>query len=227
MVHELAPLVRRLGCTADPAAPTACLEAAVGPVAFVATMTGIGMQAGTEATHRVVDAGVDHVAIVGIAGGIGPGLAIGDVIAPAAVLHAGTGRLHVPSPTGPGPTHGILRSSDDFCTDADVLAALAADGVIALDMESGAVAEACEARGVAWSVFRAISDRPADRLVDDGIWAMTGADGTADPGARRRYLAGDPDAHARLRRLATDMETAAEAAAAAALAAFTGGDAPG
>jgi hypothetical protein len=88
-------------------------------------------------------------------------------------------------------------------------------------METAAVAEACESRGVAWSVFRAISDRPADRLLDDGIWAMTGADGRADPEARRRYLDADPDASARLRRLAADMETAAEAAAVAALAAFT------
>jgi hypothetical protein len=221
MVHELAPLVRRLGLPPDPGDPTGCLEATVGTVTFVATMTGIGMQPGADAAHRVIDAGVDHVAVLGIAGGIGAGLEIGDVIAPAAVLHAGTGRLHVPAATGPEPRHGILRSSDDFCTDADVMAALVADGVIALDMETAAVAEACESRGVAWSVFRAISDRPADRLLDDGIWDLTGADGRADPEARRRYLDADPDASARLRRLAADMETAAEAAAVAALAAFT------
>lgn len=220
MTHELAPLVRLLGLEARPSSPPGCLEAEVDGVAFVATMTGIGMQAGADAAHRVIDAGVGHVAVVGIAGGIGPGLEIGALVCPASVLHAETGRHHVPVHLGPGPSAGIIRSSDHFLTDDDTLAAFAAAGVVALDMESGAVGEACEARGVPWSVFRSISDRPADKLVDAAVWEMTGADGGADPDALRAYLEADPAAGDRLSRMAADMAIAVQVAAEAAITAF-------
>lgn len=220
MTHELAPLVHRLGLAARPTSPVGCLEAEVAGAAFVATMTGIGMQAGAEAAHRVIDAGVDHVAVVGIAGGIDPGLEIGALVVPESVLHAGTGRSHVPAPVGTVVPRGIIRSSDEFLTDDDAVAALVGAGVVALDMETGAVAEVCEARGVPWSVFRSISDRPADRLVDTAVWEMTGPDGAADPDALRRYLDADPGAAGRLARMAADMQLAVEVAADAALAAF-------
>ena len=220
MTHELAPLVRLLGLEARAASPPGCLEAEVDGVAFVATMTGIGMQAGAEATHRVIDAGVEHVAVVGLAGGIGPGLEIGALVLPESVLHAETGRHHVPVHLGDAPAAGIIRSSDHFLTDDDAMAAFVADGIVALDMESGAVGEVCEARGVPWSVFRSISDRPADKLVDSAVWEMTGADGGADPEALRRYLEADPAARDRLARMAADMEVAVTVAAEAAVRAF-------
>lgn len=217
MTHELAPLVRRLGLEARATSPPGCLEASVAGVAFVATMTGIGMQAGSDAAHRVIDAEVDHVVVVGIAGGIDPDLAIGTLVVPASVLHAETGRTHVPARLGEVEPRGVIRSSDEFLTDDDALAALLAAGVVALDMETGAVAEACEARGVPWSAFRSISDRPADGLVDSAVWEMTGPDGGADPDALRRYLDADPHAGARLARMAADMELAVNVAADAAL----------
>ena len=75
-----------------------------------------------------------------------------------------------------------------------------AEAVVALDMETAAVAVVCEERNVPWSAFRAISDRPRDKLVDAAVWEMTGPDGSADPDALRRYLATDPDARTRLAR---------------------------
>ena len=84
-------------------------------------------------------------------------------------------------------------------------------------METGAVAEVCEARGVPWSAFRSISDRPADKLVDAAVWEMTTEDGGADPDSLRRYLDADPDAAARLARMAADMEIAVRVAAEAAV----------
>jgi adenosylhomocysteine nucleosidase len=221
MTHELAPLVRRFGLEARATSPPGCLEATVDGVGFVATMTGIGMQAGADAARRVLDAGVEHVAVVGIAGGIDPALEIGALVVPESVLHAGTGRHHVPARIGDVEPRGIIRSSDEFLTDDDAFAALVATGVVALDMETGSVAEVCDARGVPWSVFRAVSDRPADKLVDAAVWAMTGPDGGADPDALRRYLDADPGAGDRLARMAADMELAVRVAADAAFAAFT------
>lgn len=219
MTHELAPLVERLGLTARASSPPACLEATVDGVTVIATMTGIGMQAGAEAAHRVIDAGVEHVVVVGIAGGIGPGLEIGALVVPDTVLHAETGRHHVPARLGDAPVGGVIRSSDEFTDDDALLAAFVEAGIVALDMETAAVAEVCEARDVPWSVFRAISDRPADRLVDNAVWAMTGPDGGADRDALARYLESDPGARARLARMAADMGVAVQVAADAAIAA--------
>src|SRR6476469_8382533 len=132
MTHELAPLVTMLGLEPRSDDPYTLHDATVGGVEFVATMTGIGMAAATDATHRILDDGpVDYVIVVGIAGGIEPGQEIGD-------------------------------------------------GYIALDMETAAVAAVCEARGAQWTVFRSISDRPSDGLVDSTVWEMTEMDGSAD-----------------------------------------------
>jgi len=220
MTHELAPLVAMLGLVARSADPDALHDATVDGVAFVATMTGIGMAPAAVATHLVLDDGADHVIVVGIAGGIGPALEIGALVVPDAVIHGDTGRRHVPTRIGDGPVGGLIRSGDDFLTDDAALDRLVAEGVVALDMETAAVAVVCEDRNVPWSVFRAISDRPRDKLVDAAVWEMTGPDGSADPDALRRYLAADPDARARLARMAADMEIAVDVAARAALAAL-------
>lgn len=218
MTHELAPVLSRLGLDPRPDDPGALHRAHVEGIEIVVTMTGIGMAAAADATRRVVDdAAVDHVVVVGIAGGIGPTLPIGALVVPEAVLHGEAGTRHVPAPLGEHEPAGLIRSSDDLLTDETAIAALVAEGVVALDMETAAVAAACEARGVPWSVFRAISDRPADGLVDNAVWEMTRPDGSADPDALRRYLAADAQAAARLSRLARDMEVATAVAATAAL----------
>ena len=92
-----------------------------------------------------------------------------------------------------------------------------ADGVVALDMETAAVAEVCETRSTAWSVFRSLSDRSSDGLVDQAIFVLIQPDGTANVGALVRYLASDPRAGDRLAQLARDMEIATNAAAQAAI----------
>ena len=50
---------------------------------------------------------------------------------------------------------------------------MAAQGVVAVDMETAAVAAVCEAAACPWSVFRGISDYAGEGLVDDAIFAMT------------------------------------------------------
>ena len=53
---------------------------------------------------------------------------------------------------------GKLVTHDDFDMGPDEHARLVADGFIAVDMETAAIAAVCEARGCAWSAVRAISD---------------------------------------------------------------------
>jgi adenosylhomocysteine nucleosidase len=193
-------------------------DATVDGVVFVATMTGIGMAAATDATHRILDDGpLDCVIVVGIAGGIEPGQEIGDVLVPEAVLHSGTGSTYAPAALGGHTPRGKIRCGDDFLTDHGVLAALVDDGFVALDMETAAVAAVCEARGVQWTAFRSISDRQSDGLVDTEVWEMTQIDGSADEDQLTRYLQENPEAAARLAQMAADMEIAVNAAAAAAI----------
>lgn len=208
MSHELAPLVERFGLVARGDGPDPFYDGAVGETAVVAVMTGIGLAAAATATHRVLaDGGVDRVVVVGIAGGIDPGLDIGAVVVPEAVVDDDW-RAFVPAPLPGTAAHGLVRSSDEFLTDDAAIVRLRERGVIALEMETAGVAPVCEARGVPWSVVRGISDRPADRLVDAAVWEMTGPDGSADPDGLRRYLAADAGAAARLARLAADMARA-------------------
>ena len=71
-------------------------------------------------------------------------------------------------------------TSDDFHVDPDELVELEAAGVIALDMETAAVAAVCEKHGCAWSVVRSISDMANDHPIGDDVMNLARPDGTAN-----------------------------------------------
>ncbi len=115
--------------------------------------------------------------------------------------------------------HPAARSAaaTSSITDPVRLAEMGASGVIAVDMETAAVAAVCESAGRAWSAFRGISDYAGEGLVDQELFEATNPDGTADPDAIKRYLAAHPEKVEVLQRLAQDTTLATEAAAAAAI----------
>jgi hypothetical protein len=84
-------------------------------------------------------------------------------------------------------------------------------------METAAVAEVCEERGVPWSVVRAISDRASDGSVDAEIFGLSYQDGSANLPAVARYVLRHPGAVPRLVRLARGSKLATERAADAAI----------
>ena len=187
---------------------------ASGPIALVAGKTGIGTKLAAEATERMLDGGgVEHVMVVGIAGGMGPSR-VGDIVYPEVVVDKATGAEYRPSPLSAVPSRGRLITHDDFDIQNDQRDALADAGVIAVDMETAAVAGVCERRGVPWSAVRAISDlvgvTPAD-VID-----LANADGTPNMRASLRYLVTKPWRIPRLVRLGLDSTRAASAAAKAA-----------
>ena len=106
---------------------------------------------------------------------------------------------------------GVLYTSDTIIGDPGQLDRLRGDGVVALDMETAAVGACCEAGGRPWSVFRAISDRVADGIVDQSTLAMTRPDGRADLGAVARVVLRHPGALGRLAKLGRDTATATAA----------------
>jgi uridine phosphorylase len=213
MVHELEPLVRDLGMDDEGDHHIGM----VGDVEIVAMVTNMGIAAGAEAARRMLTHDVDHVMVVGIAGGVDHSLRIGQVVVPERVLDRATGRTFTPTRCGDIEPRGTISCGDDFVTDPATIAQWEADGVVAVEMETSGVAPVCEDAGCEWSVFRGISDFADGGLVDDGVFALANPDGTSDPEAMQRYLAENPDRGKVLEQLAHDMHLATDAAAAAAI----------
>ena len=130
----------------------------VGSVAVVAMKTGMGTERAGRATEQLLDStAVDHVMVIGIAGGMGPS-AVGDVLFPAVVVDKDSGREYAPHALPGVQLAGKIVTHDDFDMGPDEHARLVADGFIAVDMETAAIASVCEARECDWSAVRVISD---------------------------------------------------------------------
>ena len=85
-------------------------------------------------------------------------------------------------------------TTDGLFDDDDIWRPIVERGFGAVDMEAAGVAEVCEAAGVDWSVYRGISDRPDEHIVDQAVFSLSKPDGSADPVAVAKYLARDPAA---------------------------------
>ena len=109
-------------------------------------------------------------------------------------------------------TNGLTTKTAD-------LAALRAQGVVSLDMETAAIAELCEARGIPWSVFRVISDRASDGTVDEEVFRLSNQDGTPNPEAIARYMEEHPERLPVLAQMAEDAKLATRTAVEAAISA--------
>ena len=199
----------------------ALLSGAVARVEVVAATTGIGTRAATRAAEHLMDATrVDHLVVVGIAGGIGASVDIGDLIVPDLVLDLATGVEHRPALLGDTASRGTLVTSDVLLVDANEAARLEERGAIAIDMETAAIAAVCERRRCPWSVFRAISDRADDGSTDAAVLGLAGPDGRPNLPALARFMLGKPWRVPQLARLARGMRLATSAAAAAAVSAL-------
>jgi nucleoside phosphorylase len=218
MRPELRPLVRPLALRRVDSGSGASFSGTLGRLEIAATITGIGTGAAARAAERVLDAGaVDHLVVVGIAGGIGASVAIGDLVVPERVVDLATDSEYRPAALGDVAPRGTLVTSDGLLADRGELRRLAETGAVAIDMETAAIAAVCERRGCAWSVFRGISDRADDGSMDEAVFGLAGPDGSGDFAAVARFLLTRPWRIPQLVRLARGMDRAANAAAAAAV----------
>ena len=226
MPMELRPLRRRLSLRRADLDGLPAFTGRAGGRDIVAVVSGMGTALATAATERLLDAvDAERVVVAGITGAIDDTTPIGTLVVPEVVVHSGTGREHRPAPLGDVAPHGTMWTTDDLLTGADTLADLRGRGVVSLDMETAAVAEVCERRGVPWSVFRAISDRATDGSVDAEVFAMSNQDGSPNPRAVARYVLTHPHRLPTLARLARGSRLATERAAEAAALAALGPDA--
>ena len=180
---------------------------------------GIGTALARASTEQLLDEhDPDHLLVIGVAGGIGAGTSVGDLVVPEIVLDGATGEEHRPAPIPGLVNSGVLHTSDRLVgpSEADELVAR---GVVALDMETAAVASVCGRRGVAWSVMRGISDH-VDDPVDPGVLGMVGPEGQARPLAVLSYVARNPGRLRRMAQLAKGLDAATGASADAAAAAI-------
>jgi hypothetical protein len=112
-----------------------------------------------------------------------------------------------------------MWTSDHFNSDPGHAATLREAGVVSLDMETAGIAAVCEARGIPWSVFRAISDRATDGSVDQEVFQLSNLDGTPNNEAIERFFAEHPERLEAMATLAEGAQLATEVAADAAIAA--------
>ena len=224
MPSELRPLQRALALEASGRGLDAVHTGSLDERPVVALLTGIGMgRAEARTRHLLATHAVDHVIVIGVAGGLAADVAIGDVVVPEVVVDLHDGRELRPSPLGSAPARGRLCTSDDFITDPDVLGRLRDEGATAIDMETAAIARVCEDQACRWSVFRGISDDAFDPLVDQSILALSRPDGSPDLAAVARFVARNPARVRLLSRLARDLRAATTGAVGAALHAAGGG----
>ena len=221
MKTELAPLVRRLDLEASEIDGFEVHRGKIGEVEVIATITGIGTRPATEVTERLIEV-IDphHVLVVGVAGGIAPHTKVGDLVIPEVVFDGATGTEYRPHRLGDTQPQGTLRTGDDFLCDNEVLSVLAGRGVVALDMETAAVAAVCVRREVPWTAFRAISDMATDDDATDELLNLADSrDGAVNIPGLIRFLVFKPWRIRQLSRLAKGANIATRAAADAAVAA--------
>jgi adenosylhomocysteine nucleosidase len=224
MQPELKAIVKSFGLTPAPTDPVFSHHGAVGGWAVSALVTGMGPALAREATERALAGGpIDHVMVIGIAGGLDPALPVGSLMVPSKVQLYPDGPEFASHPLPPRQASGALMTTDGLFDNEDVWQPILARGYGAVDMEAAGVAEVCEARGVAWSVYRGISDRPDEHIVDQAVFGLSKPDGSADPVAVAKYLARDPRRAKALAHLNRCMQTAASQAADAARADLSSG----
>jgi nucleoside phosphorylase len=223
MPLELAAITSVFGLDPSGDGPEVPWTGQVGGSAVTAIHIGMGPARTREATARLVERGgpngehVDHVMIAGICGGLDPDLPVGTVVHPEFVVEHATGLSYRHRPPGDTALRGKLITTETVSFDTELSLRFFADGCLAVDMESSAVAEVCERGRMPWSVYRCIGDRHFDGLLDPRVVALSNPDGSGDLAAVAKLLAEEPEVAAKLEQLSRDSARAAQLAAEAAL----------
>jgi adenosylhomocysteine nucleosidase len=218
MPRELRPLARKLRLRSGAEGGVSLESGTLAGRPVAGMVTGVGTELAAAATRRLLAAvDVGLVMVVGISGAVDDRTPIGTIIEPALVVDGASGEEFRPAPAGAAGPRGTLWTSDGLITDQATVAGLREHGIVALDMETAAIARECDSRGVRWSVLRAISDRAGDGSVGAGVLRLINADGSANAREIIRYVLGRPSRVIQLVRLARDARLGVTAAAEAAI----------
>jgi adenosylhomocysteine nucleosidase len=223
MPLELQAITTAFGLHADSEAADTTWSGRVGQSDVTAVHIGMGPPLTRLALTRLLDdtapghRPIDHVMNAGICGGLDPELGVGTLINPETIIEHSTGVAYRHTPPGDRPRSGTLITTEEATVDNDRSRRFFEDGCIAVDMESAAVADVCESRGIPWSIYRCIGDRWMDGLLDERIIAATNQDGSGNMEEIARLIESDPQIKANLERLGRETFEAARLAAEAAV----------
>ncbi len=218
MPMEVTPLKRKLSLEKTKMGALDAYQGTLGQRQVVAIVTGMGTglaTAGLEALLEQVE--VTRVVVVGITGATDNVTPIGTMVFPEVVVDRATSEQFRPEQIAQVKPAGKMLTTDELITDLDVVAGLRADGVVALEMETAAIARVSERHRIPWSVFRAISDRASDGSIDEEVFSMSNQDGTFKPKAVASYFLRHPGRLPAMVRLAREAKLATEKAASAAI----------
>ena len=149
--------------------------------------------------QRALAAGpFDHVMVVGIAGGLDPALPVGSLMVPepGAAVPRRPDLPHPPPP--PAQAEGGLMTTDGLFADETCGGPSSSGASAPSTWRRPAWPRCARTRGVDWSVYRGISDRPDEHIVDQAVFGLSKPDGRptrspwpstwpATPGGPRRW----------------------------------------
>jgi nucleoside phosphorylase len=218
MPMELTPLKKKLSLVKAEMGPLDVYQGILGRNEVVAVVTGMGTKLAAAVLESLLEQlEVARIVVVGITGALESETPIGTIVYPEVVVDSATGLEYRPDQIAPAKPTGKMWTTDVLVTDLDVIARLRSDGVVALDMETAALAQIAERHRIPWSVFRAISDRASDGSLDEEVFQMSNQDGTFNAKAVASYFVKHPGRIPAMARLAKGAKLATERAASAAI----------
>jgi adenosylhomocysteine nucleosidase len=204
MPEELAALTARLGSRSPGrSAGLRFHTGTLGGRALVVAATGEGARRAEEGLAALLAAvEVEEVLVLGVAGGLSPGLAVGALVAGAWVRHEAGGAALTPArPALPGVADGTVLTVERIastCADKSRLwEGIGSPAPAVVDLESAVYARAASAADLPWRVVRAVSDRAEEDLPLD-LETFRDPDGAVSRARVARHAATRP---ALLRRL--------------------------
>jgi len=188
---------------------------AVGPVACA----GADPERARESAARLLAEGARALISFGLAGGLDPALAPGDLVLPDRVVAPG-GQAFAADGTCrakwaaaaaaaglPVAAGTLIGSARPVAGVAEKAALRRSGGAVAVDMESHAVAAVATAAGVPFAAVRAVAD-PAGRFLPSAAIGLIGPDGRPDVGRLVLRLCASPWEVPALLRLRRDADAA-------------------
>jgi adenosylhomocysteine nucleosidase len=217
--RESEPFGRRLQLVhplPDAPCPAARVETHRG--AAVILETGIGVERAATAARWALEQFEPRLVVAcGFAGALSPSLKVGDVLLASEVLEPGEDELNwrtaVPAELGDLPVRRLVTVQRLVATQTEKQALARQTHAVMVDMESAAIAEACQEWNVPCAVVRVISDTAATALSPRLVNLLSG--GRASPWRVLWAVARSPRLIIEIWRLARDTRLAAHALASA------------